>query len=201
MLNLCYSIRMIKNFIRLVLLFIVFVPTLYSAEINCSPRLKPIMEKIQRLPEARALIERVQREGGVAFRINEEMSYSQDFGAFWDLDRRTVNVSYNFHRSEADVIGSIIFELHNALATERLDRVFNLAMKRAITREQYVEQIERIEYENSHLASALVAKGIRAGIYPPEAHLNTYSSFEEHFHFQKVGGHSQAIAQSYDYLN
>lgn len=167
--------------------------------VDCAPQLRQHLTSIQKLPEARQLIADVQKEGPIRIKLNNHQ-LSQQFGAFWDMNNRTIAISQSSKESEGDIIGSIIFELHNAQANSKIDYYDNLAFKRKISRENYIQAIERIEYENSKKAASIIEKGIKLGIFPNSARLHTYRNFEEHYHYQKQGGHSAWIGKSYDHM-
>lgn len=171
-----------------------------TSAIQCAAQLKGCLNKIQQLPEARQLITDIQKEGPIKITVNDNHYLSKQFGAFWDPCNRVITVNYSSHRSEGSLIGSIIFELHNASVNSKLIRLDNLAASGKIDREAYVEGVERLEYQNSLNASALTKKGIQKGIFPKSAYLPTYSTFEEHFRIQKEAGHSAFIAKNYNHL-
>lgn len=181
----------------MILMTVLLLPISAIQAVECAPPLRKYLTKIQKLPEARQLISNVEREGSIRIKLNNH-HLSETFGAFWDMYNRTICISDSSKNSEGDVIGSIIFELHNALANSKIEYYDNLATRRRISRENYVQAIERIEYENSKKAAAIVDKGIQLGIFPASARLNTYRNFEEHYYYQKKGGHSAWIGKSYD---
>lgn len=167
--------------------------------LDCAPELQPSLRKILLLPEAQQLISEVQREGVLKIRISNNHGISRQFGAFWDVDHRTIFV--NATRSEGEIIASIIFELHNARVNAQLNYFDSLASTGRISLGKYVESIEYLEYQNSKKAAAITTMGIQKGFFPPGAHLDTYRNFDEHFYYQKVGGHSAIIAQNYKILS
>lgn len=167
--------------------------------INCSPQLQPSLIKMLKVPELRTLIATIQKEGPINVMVNNH-ELSNQFGAFWDLDQRNICVSLSHQTSEGEIIGSILFELHNAAASARLNYLDQLASSGSIDRESYVEAVEYIEYENSHKAAKIAKKGIALGIFNSEACLPTYENFEEHYRYQKIGGHSAWIAKNFDQL-
>ena len=170
-----------------------------SVSINCSPQLKDILETIQQLPEAKKLIDAVQKEGPISIMVNTTQTLRQ-FGAFWDPDRRVISVNFSTSDSKGAVIGSILFELHNALVNSKINYFDELASKGQIEKEDYVQAIEHLEYQNSLNASKIAEKGIRLGILPASARLPTYRNFEEHYLYQKIGGHTAWIASNYNRL-
>lgn len=166
---------------------------------KCDPQLQPMLNKIMQIDEAKNLIAEIQKEGPIYVRVIHHQ-LSDQFGAFWDISNRAICVSLNANISEGDVIGSILFELHNAAADAKLERLDYLATTGGIDRESYVQAVEYIEYENSKKAAAIANKGISLGIFPRDAALPTYRDFEEHYRYQKIGGHSAVIAKNFDQL-
>jgi hypothetical protein len=171
-----------------------------SYEVPCDHRLQKYLNKILQLPNAKQLIAQIQQQGPIRIRVVNH-SISQQFGAYWDRQDRVIGIHLSSQVSEGDIIGSIIFELHNALSNNKIDHLDALANSRQIGREKYVEAMEHLEYQNSKKASALAQEGIEKGLFPANARLNTYSCFEEHYYYQKASGHSAAFAQAYDHLH
>lgn len=178
-----------------ILLSVFFFHSLH-ANIDCEPQLKPALDIIQKLPEAKNLIQSVLKEGPIKVRMNRQ--HNAPFGAFWGGENRTICVNCSGNYDMGQVIGSIIFELHNAAINSELVRYDNLAFGGLIDRNNYVRSIEYLEYQNSLKASAIVNKGIQANLYPKSAFLPTYKTFEIHFQIQQEGGHSAWIARNYD---
>lgn len=176
-----------------------------SAEIDlmhveCARPLQKHFSKILKIAGARKLISTIQKEGPFRIVANKHR-LSEQFGAFWDIGRRTICVNLSPRSSEGELIGSILFELHNAAANAKLRHYNQLAEMRGIDRESYVRGIEYIEYENSLKAALIATQGIKMGILPSDARLPTYRNFEEHYRYQIKGGHSAWIAKNYDYLS
>lgn len=196
-------LKLILNLIFILSITVAFAATANQQSsllnISCSPQLQDSLQTILQLPEARDLISTVQKEGPIRFAVNNT-SLSEKFGAFWDMDNRVICVAISPETTQGDTIGSIIFELHNALVHSKLNALDELATHRQISKDKYVESVERLEYENSLKASSLVQKGIRLGLFPKDAHLYTYSSFEEHYRMQRMAGHSSWIGNTYDQL-
>src|SRR5262249_4648040 len=119
----------------------------------------------------------------------------------WDRQDRIIGIHLSSRVSEGNIIGSIIFELHNALTNNKVDHLDHLAISRRIGKEKYVEAMELLEYQNSKKASAMAQEGIEKGIFPVNARLPTYNSFEEHYYYQKISGHSASFEQAYDGQN
>jgi hypothetical protein len=167
--------------------------------VECTPTLQHLWSLIQKLPEARTLIAAIQREGSLRI-TSSSASLAQQFGAFWDPDQRVICVNTAPHKTQGDIIGSIIFELHNAFTSSKLDHLDHLASLGHISQEKYVESVEHLEYINSLNASKMAKQGIQLGLFPQDAQLMTYDSFEEHYRMQKIGGHSAWIARTYKQL-
>ncbi|MBA3815765.1 MAG: hypothetical protein H0X29_04450 [Parachlamydiaceae bacterium] len=172
----------------------------FEYEIPCALELRGCLNKIRQLPEARNLIATIQREGAIQITINNDSNLTKKFGAFWDPNNRIITVNYFRGISEGSLIGSIIFEMHNALVNSKMIDLDNLAVAGKIDRDTYVEKFERLEYINSKDASRLVQQGIQADVFPRDAYLHTYMNFDEHFYVQKEAGHSEFIARNFDQL-
>ncbi len=160
-------------------------------------RLKSCMMTMQTVPGIRKLMAEIEKEGPVHITVDDR-PLSQQFGAFWDAERRVICVNISWHRSNGAVIGSILFEMHNALADAKFKELDQLASMGQIDRETYVKEMERVEFDNSHAAAALAQQGIDQGAFPKDARLPTYPSFEEHYRMQQIGGHCYWIARNYD---
>lgn len=167
--------------------------------VQCSSELKGAVEKIQKIPELRRLILSVQREGPIRIIVNNTR-LSEFFGAYWNRDQRTICLAMTYGVTEGSIIGSIIFELHNALVDKKFEQLQRLVLSRKITKESYVREMEYLEYINSINAAKLAQIGIDKGIFPWDAKLPTYSNFEEHFTEQKRSGHSSCFEKIYDDL-
>lgn len=162
-------------------------------------RLSNVVAVIKKLPEARTLIQNVEKEGAVS--VYPSSHYlSEQFGAFWDPEYRRICVNSSSYRNDGMLIGSIIFELHNALVAKKLNHLSYLASKNKISRNHYILAVERLEYQNSLNASKMIEKGIKLGLFPVSARLKTYHTFEEHYWIQQMGGHSGWIGSAYDRL-
>ena len=177
-----------------------FTPALSenSRIIYCDKELQVPLYKILKLPEARHLIKDIQKAGPFRVLVDNHSKLSNQFSAYWDPDTRTIVVSLKSNQFGGEIIGSILFELHNALINDKLEHVYDLASRGQIDKESFVEAIERLEYQNSLKASKLAERGIKLGIFPSSARLFTYRDFDEHYYYQKKGGHSAYIANNYD---
>ena len=160
-------------------------------------QLQEIITTIQKLPEARQLFATIQREGPIQIIFDKDNDICREFGACWDPDHRVICVSTDSGRSKGDLIGSLLFELQNALVNSKIRYYDDLASKGNIGKEDYVRSIEYLEYQNSKKAAYIAERGIQQGLFPIQARLSTYDNFEEHYHYQKIGGHSACIARNY----
>lgn len=165
--------------------------------VACDAPLQRYVNLILKLPNARSVIDQIQKEGPLRIAVAHN-ALSNKFGAYWDREMRVIGVNMSPHASEGDIIGSIIFELHNALGNSKVDQLDRLAQTRQISREKYVEKMEYLEYQNSIMAAELAEAGIKMGLFPRNARLPTYSCFDEHFYYQKMSGHSNWFAQAFD---
>jgi hypothetical protein len=157
------------------------------------------IDTIRQLPEARQMMAEIHKEGSLRIAVSNH-SLSRQFGAYWDMEQRVICVHPGFHNSLGELIGSILFEMHNAFSHSKILHYDELAMAGQIDRESYVRSIEYIEYLNSKETAAMAQIGIERGIFPPETKRFTYKDFDEHYYYQKYGGHSDWIARTYDRL-
>lgn len=194
---------MYKIIVTCFLFIIFFNPTVAFSQTKekniTAAHVQECIDKIQELPEAREMMEAIQKDGPVRIAVSNH-PLSQQFGAYWDVDQRVICVCPAFHSSVGKMIGSILFEMHNALHDSQINHYYDLASEGKIDRESYIRSIEHLEYLNSKSTAALAEKGIEQGIFPPEARRNTYDNFEEHYYYQQYGGHSAWIGRSYDSL-
>ena len=167
--------------------------------IKCSPQLQSCLKAIQKLPEAKNLIDAILSKGPLQI-LAKKAALAQQFGACWDPSDRIILIDLSSHRSEGELIGSILFELHNALTTSEFDRLDALAENRQISKNKYVESKERLEYENSLQAAAMAEKGIQSKLIPASSRLHVYDSFKEYYYYQKKSGHSANFLEAYDRL-
>lgn len=164
--------------------------------VRCTSQLQKCFQAIMQIPEAKALINNIRKEGSFDITMRNS-SLAQRFGAYWDPDFREICID-PFSFDEGEIIGSLLFELHNASVNSKINHLNALASQRMINKEDYIESMEYLEYINSKNASKIAQKGINMGILPWTAQLPTYSSFREHFRAQKVSGHSETFARNYE---
>jgi len=159
--------------------------------------LSPLQEAevaLRSMPECRPIIEQVSRQGGFSL---VSKSYTP-FEAQWNSDTRAVEIDLNKHRNFGHIITSVLFELHNALTDRELQRLYELARNKTISKDMYVRMIEEIEWKNWQATCKLLELGRERGIFPKEAFLPAFSSFSEYLRLQNEAGHSQYHSESYD---
>jgi hypothetical protein len=191
---------MIKNLIIFTFLMLFDSLSLHAIHISQnSPHVKQAFHLIQNLPEARQLIQSIEKEGSVKIEI---LNLPQEsFDAFWDGGRRTIRVNAGKNEKLGVLICSILFELHNASTNQQLKKMTTLAANGMISKDQYVESIERMEHENAIKTCALLNKGISINLFPPEAYWPILPDFEDHYKIQQIHGHSAWIAAQYDSIS
>lgn len=162
-------------------------------------QLRSVVAKLLELPEARALLAQVSQEGSVGIVMQNDPN--GQFDALWDGDSRLIKVNSHQHPNEGSWICSILFELHNAKTNKHMLDLFHSAEKNQVSKEVWVEQMERMEHANALNACRLLEKGIAQGIYPPEARWTIFYTFDDYYKLQQISGHSQWLANYYDQSN
>ncbi|NGX42727.1 MAG: hypothetical protein K940chlam7_01013 [Chlamydiae bacterium] len=158
--------------------------------------LRHVVKKIYQLPEVQELLSKAQNDG----RIGIDYWRGPQFQAYWDSYQRMILLNPNQNRTEGSCISSILFELHNATTNREFNRLRNLVTNGRIGKEEYVESVERLEHQNALSTCRILRKGIRQGIFPRNAAWSVYDNFDQHYHVQRICGHSAWIAKSYDQL-
>ncbi|MCE2984102.1 MAG: hypothetical protein LW832_11130 [Parachlamydia sp.] len=190
-----------KKQIKLLIIFLFFTISLYgNPEIYCSKNMKPLLEAINQVPEGKALLDSIKREGNLHI-VTRSNELAKQFGAYFDPDRREICLYQDPTVSNGMLIGSLLFELNNAKVTRKINLLDSMAASRKITKDRYVEAMEYLEYMNSHYAAQIADKGIELGVLPKDARLTTFSTFKEHYAIQKSSGHSAHFARNYDHLS
>ena len=193
---------MIKFFSALFLIFVVnFQLSCNSSfhRLECDSQLQCYISKIEKIPEAKILIENTLKEGPLRIEVRGT-DISRQFGAFWDRDARAICIAEPTSVPESAVIGSLLFELHNASIDSKFDALEQQAISGRMSKSIFIEKMEHLEYVNSLNTAKVAEKGIAMGIIPAGSRLPTYSSFKEHFAAQQASGHSACFAQYYDSL-
>ncbi|MBA2728249.1 MAG: hypothetical protein H0U49_08785 [Parachlamydiaceae bacterium] len=167
--------------------------------VQYSPELKNSLRAIRNLKEGNKLICDILKQGALRLSVAKN-ECSVKFGACWDPDRRIIFINLSSHNSEEEIIASLIFELHNALKTPQFNQLFSLATNQKIDKEKYVKSIEFIEYQNSIDTAALIKLGVEKKVFGKNTYVSTYNTFDEHYWYQKMSGHSAVHANNYDSL-
>lgn len=163
-----------------------------------SPDVEVAVKAIKKLPEAHAILEKIQKDGPI--NIYFKPLPSVDFGAMWDADARSITVNSKSPRQLGNIICSILFEMHNAVSNSQFIKLTEMAAKGEITKDQYVEYVERMEHTNCLDTVSLLEKGIKAGIFPEDSRWNIYTNFEDHYKVQQLTEHSVWLGKNYDRL-
>lgn len=166
---------------------------------NYPKELSATIQKLERLPEARALIDEVQEKGPITI-VYLDMP-GQSLEGFWDATGRKIEVNRSAQQSEGRLISTILFELHNAQTSQRLIQITNMAKHNQISKEEFVSSVEKMEHRNALSTSHLLEKGISMGIFPKDASWPIYHQFEDHYKLQQVMSHSKWLADHYDRVN
>jgi len=182
--------------LRVILLVILFHAVGFSAPFYCDPELKPILEKVQALPEANEVIDQVLSQGPLSIEVNR--IHPDTFEGYWDSYQRTIYLNTSQEITECSLITTLLMELHNALRNDDIKRMHTLAQKRAIDKEQFIEQFEFIEYQNACAAKELLNAGVEKGIFPYGCSWNIADNFGDHFACQREMGHADWIGYIYD---
>lgn len=164
------------------------VPSSMQKEIN----------QLLHFPKTRQFITSLQSEGPI--NLNWIPMGDRNFHAFWSSKKRLVALNSSRQWNPGEKIFSILFELHNAKANKELSHLDQLASKNKISKNKYVEAVERIEYMNMLKTARLLEEGVHLGYFPKETYIPENPTFREHFKIQKECGHSAFIAKKYDDL-
>jgi len=172
-------------------------PSAYFAQnhITCAKQLQDVLAIIEELPEGKDLIQRVLKDGSISIKPNQK--YSKKFDGYWEGSRRTIHLTASDRNT---LIGTLIFEMHNAIRDKDFEELDKKAYRGKISKKDYVEAIEYIEYENALSTKNILKKGIAKDIFPSSSYWNIPNNFSEHFAIQKSAGHSARIAKDFDRL-
>ncbi len=182
---------------RLAACFLLLCGSLPLAAYPTHPReLSRPVQTLYRLEETRQLLAMAEKEG--AINIRTATFGFEASNAAWMASERTIYLNFSKPRSPGSLIASIVFELHNALSSREFAYYDRLAMKGQLTRQKYIEAVERLEYANAHKTAHILYKGVRKGIFPSDAFWCIAPTFEEHYQVQIEAGHSGLIGCIYD---
>lgn len=147
-------------------------------------QLSPSIEQIYAKPALRALVDQV---GKIQIKIAD----CEGHPAKWCWGDKTIKLDPKLHRSQADLIASLVFELFNALQTAALEK----AVETSSDVEKVVCSIEKIEYNSALLTNAAM-KLIRVGDSEHDfSHVS--STFNIHYALNQISGHSEWLAKAY----
>lgn len=161
-----------------------------------SPEAKEAFHSLQKLPDYHRLVQEVEREG--AIKIEMVSMRDESFDAFWDSTDRVIRINKLKNENINVLICSILFELHNAKSDKRFMHYYSLAMRGEISKEEYVENVERMEHANALTCSLLLERGINLGIFSSEVRWPIYRNFDDYYKVQQIHEHSHWLAKSYD---
>ena len=164
-----------------------------------SAKVNRCLQIIQKHPEAEQLMQEIQKDGPIRFAVHDHPVVRQ-FGASWDTLQRTILISPYPERPEGEIIASILFEMHNASVSKQLVALEEKVQRGELSRQDYIRNVEYLEYLNSKRCAELAQKGIDRGLFPATARLPTYRDFDEHFYYQQISGHSEAVGRIYDQI-
>lgn len=188
-----------KYTLLILVLTILFVsPGTASPFTQVPPAIEREVSDLLNFPPTRTFIESLEKEGAITLKWLP--LGSDHFNAFWMGSERLVAINSSRKWHEGEKLYSILFELHNASAEKEFLHLDALAYKKSITQSQYVEAIERIEYQNGTKTGELLKKGVISGYFSKNSRFPQYPDFEEHFKLQMKCGHSDHIAQRYNEL-
>lgn len=92
------------------------------------------------------------------------------------------------------------FERLNIRSAPRIKELVDLALNQNITKEDFVEAIERLEFDNAYQSEKMLVKAFEQGAFPPDERRTSmvFADFETHYKYQQLMGHSEVIGNSYD---
>lgn len=106
-----------------------------------------LIQRALSLPETQALFQQVQKEGKIS--IQEIPLGKLASNAQWDGYERAIYLNTSKTLTVGEKICSLVFELHNALNNNIFFYYNSLASQGLISKKEYVEMIEWIEYQNA----------------------------------------------------
>jgi hypothetical protein len=120
--------------------------------------------------------------------------------ACWIGHERVVILNASRSFTEGRKISSILFELNNSLTHNDFIELNKLVHRNKISKNDFVRQVEMLEYQNVLKTRQLLEKGVELGIFPEDCLIPIAPNFDEHFKVQISSGHSEAIAKQYDQM-
>lgn len=159
---------------------------------SCPKELRPVVEKLLRLPEVRALVEQI---GPVSITTTN----SGDFNAYWDGRRRCIIINKP-RRSQESLARSLLMEMHNASTNAQMHYLAVQARRGNLSKSEYVEGIERIEHQNLLRTIQLLYKAQAIGLLSNSMEWSCPRDFAIYYRQQRQAGHSQFIAKNFDLI-
>lgn len=150
-------------------------------------------------PETKALLTSLEKKGPL--HLAWVPMGKHHCGAFWSEEERLIGLNSLKTWRNGERLFSLLFEMHNALTSDAMAQFDLLAKQNKISKEDYVTAIEKIEYDNTWNAVALIKRGVQAGYFPSGIEIPVYLAFKDHLQLQKQSGHSALIAEVYDDLS
>jgi hypothetical protein len=169
---------------------------IFAAFVYTPDPLKKAVKSIESFDEGKAFLSLCQSKGTI--NLKWQPLGSDKSTACWIGHKREIILNSSREFNEGKKISSILFELNNSLTHEEFIKLNKLAFEGKISKKDFVEKVERIEYQNVFKTRKLLEKGVNLGIFPENCLLPIAPSFEEHFELQIQSGHSDAIAKQFD---
>ncbi len=149
-------------------------------------------------PETNAILNKLQANGPLNLRWIP--LGNRGFNAFWSQDQRLIGLNGSISWTTGKKLFSLLFEMHNAMADDQLAALDRLALRKEISKNDYVIAVEEIEYQNVIKTSQLLKRGVNLGYFPRDIEIPVYPNLKEHLQLQRNCGHSKVISQMYDDL-
>lgn len=183
-----------------IIFFLISNGLIYAEDnlLKCHSELRSAVERIQIIPEVEDMIAEVLKEGPLRIELNKNLP--EQFQGYWESSNRTIYITKLGQSSDCLLALTLLFEIHNAKRTADFAKIDHLASTRQIDREEFIENIEYIEYENALSTSHFLAQGVEKGLFQANCFWEVSNTFEEHLAIQKSNGHSEFIGQGYDQL-
>lgn len=151
---------------------------------------------LEQLPGFNELVCQVEREGPI--RLEMISLPNESFDAFWDSSQRKIRINTLKNEDFNVLVCSILFELHNAKSDKLFKSYYTRAKAGQISKEAYVENVERMEHNNALSCSLLLDKGIALGIFSEKAAWPILRDFDDHYKLQQIKKHSEWLSLSYE---
>ena len=180
-------------------LFTLALTPLYAGFISAPSELKQAVDSIESLDEGRQFLDLCQKSGQIDLKF-KALGQNQST-ACWIGHERVIILNASREFTEGKKINSILFELNNSLTHNEFVNLNKLAYQNRISKTEFVESVERLEYNNVLKTRLIVEKGVELGLFPSDALMPIAPNFEEHFRVQILCGHSDAIAKQYEQIS